>query len=164
MQTNGSKKKNTWSQRAKTLEQRFWEKVDKSGYCWEWKSAIGSRGYGVFWVGGKRRNKFAHRVAWELEYGFEPNSTELVCHICDNPKCVNPSHLFLGSHLDNALDSSAKGRKPRGEENKGGGKLRKWQVVVIKNRVHSIREASALFGVSMKTIKMIRKGSLWKHV
>lgn len=160
----GRGKKANYSQRFKTIEQRFWEKVDKSGSCWIWTSAVGSRGYGIFWVGGDRRSKFAHRFSFEMASGYEPPSDMAVCHKCDTTLCVNPDHLFLGTFQENSLDSVAKGRTARGEKNKGGGKLTDEKARIIKSKVHKISEAASLFGVSLTTVKRIRRGSLWKHV
>jgi hypothetical protein len=94
----------------KNIEDRFWNKVDikSNSECWEWKAALyGKGGYGVFWYNGK--NIGAHRMSMILINGDIPNN-KIVCHKCDNKKCVNPQHLFLGSQLDNITDMWKKGR------------------------------------------------------
>jgi hypothetical protein len=86
--------------------ERFWPKVDQSGgpdACWPWTAYCQPNGYGEF------DKKWAHRVAYELAIGpITPGGT--ICHTCDNPRCVNPSHLFLGTQGDNVRDMVAKGR------------------------------------------------------
>src|SRR3990167_1944062 len=82
---------------------RFWQKVDKHGpdECWPYTGASGSTGYGMFWLDGK--NVHANRAAWLLTNGPIPDGIN-VLHECDNPPCVNPVHLFLGTDMDNVHD------------------------------------------------------------
>lgn len=94
-----------------SLAARFWPKVLRhevpGAHCWEWAGSLNNQGYGQISVGGRPR--LAHRVAWEHMRGEVPAGL-LVCHHCDNPQCVRPSHLFLGTHHDNTHDALAKGR------------------------------------------------------
>ena len=86
---------------------RFWDKVDKTGECWIWTASKNKKGYGRFGFGS--RAQLAHRVSWLLSNGEIPDGM-LACHTCDNPPCVNPSHLWLGTQKDNVVDMSSKGR------------------------------------------------------
>jgi hypothetical protein len=97
------------------LPDRFWPKVDKRGEdeCWEWQGSR-SRGYGRILIGGAKGRPYqAHRIAWELTVGHRLPDSIMVLHRCDNPPCVNPAHLFLGTQLDNMRDCAAKGRTRR---------------------------------------------------
>ena len=117
--------------------ERFWSKVNikSSNECWEWtagKNRVG--GYGRFRLDGKRVG--AHRLSWKLHNGTIPAGM-CVLHTCDNPSCVNPTHLFLGTHQDNMDDMYAKGRGLKasiGGEEHGNAKLT-WDIV------REIREA-----------------------
>ncbi len=95
---------------------RLWSLVKKAegDACWEYQGMLNDRGYGCFTMKGRKVQ--AHRVAWELANGPIPkDGVELcVCHRCDNPKCVRPDHLFLGTDADNIADCVAKGRNSRG--------------------------------------------------
>lgn len=94
------------------LRDRFIANVEMSTddtVCWNWKASLNSNGYGQ--IGDKGRNRIASQVAWELANGPIPKGLS-VLHKCDNPKCCNPSHLFLGTQRDNMLDAIAKGRMP----------------------------------------------------
>ncbi|MBN2591610.1 MAG: HNH endonuclease [Sedimentisphaerales bacterium] len=100
-----SKSKIEWTE----IVKRFWSYVDKTQSCWLWKAGLFSNGYGQFRVRNKKIK--AHRFAYEIANGkILPNI--IVCHSCDNPKCVNPKHLFLSTHKGNALDREFKKRHP----------------------------------------------------
>lgn len=90
------------------VETRFWNRTKETGTgCWEWQGARNEHNYGGVSVNGKWRK--AHQVAWELAHGERPEGA-CVCHRCDNPPCVNPAHLFLGSQIENIQDMHNKGR------------------------------------------------------
>lgn len=105
-----------------TTEERFWSHVEKSGECWEWTGALSKENarpthhYGAFCyrLDGKRVWIMAHRFSWELHNGPVPDSDVEICvlHRCDNPRCVRPDHLFLGTDKDNMHDMIRKGRHP----------------------------------------------------
>lgn len=89
-------------------EQRFWDKVEKTKNCWNWIGKIRSTdGYGVLSIDSKERR--SHRLSWEMMNGKIPEG-HVICHSCDNPKCVRPSHLFLGTQAENLTDMRNKGR------------------------------------------------------
>jgi hypothetical protein len=95
--------------------ERFWNNVNKTDTCWLWKGATVGRGYGKTSFGGICKR--AHRVAWELTNGVIPEGL-LVCHRCDNPLCVRPDHLFLGTSDDNNKDMQRKGRSATGDRSR----------------------------------------------
>jgi len=100
----------------KSLLIRFWSKVDVRGpdECWEWAGAKTSKGYGAFRIGNHRIRKIVgtHRFSWELHNAQEVPEGVMVLHSCDNPSCVNPAHLHLGTNQDNMREASERGRLP----------------------------------------------------
>lgn len=101
--------------RAIPLEQRFWTNVQKSDECWIWTGLTDNDGYGLVWGGPSVGQSLrAHRVAYEMTYGPIPQGM-VVCHRCDNPPCIRPDHLFLGTVADNNADAQSKGRLATGE-------------------------------------------------
>lgn len=93
----------------KTPAQFYEARVVRGLECWAWTGRKDAFGYGVVQLGRGEPRTGAHRVSWELHVGPIPEGMQ-VLHHCDNPECTNPSHLFLGTPLDNMLDASAKGR------------------------------------------------------
>lgn len=145
----------------------FWSLVNRAGpdECWEWTRSRTSSGYGRYKVRGKR--VVASRFAYETTVGAIPPGM-VVCHRCDNPGCCNPSHLFIGTHLENALDKIRKGRANavRGEANPAA-KLNAETVARIKQlRADGLkyRELAERFDVPMSTIGHIVTNRIWVHV
>lgn len=141
--------------RAERIE-AFWEKVNKSGNCWEWLGVKNSKGYGYLKNEGHMTS--AHRFVYELKVG--PIGVLHVCHHCDNPGCVNPDHLFLGTQKDNMQDCVKKGRiNQRGEKNNNC-KLTDVEVMRIRERAGSCPQQVfvAEYGMSSGYISEIIAG------
>lgn len=141
---------------------RFFAKVaarDKGG-CEVWLAHLNADGYGQFWIDGSMQR--AHRVAWVIANGAIPEGLQ-VLHRCDIRRCVNPEHVFLGTHSTNVRDMVDKNRQPKGEHN-GGAKLTEGQVVAIRYDPRAQRAIAADYGVAQVTISSIKRGQKWGHV
>ena len=141
---------------------RFVTKITIGDDCWEWLAYADKNGYGNFWFDGK--NHQSHRIAWMLTFGDIPDGM-CVCHMCDNPSCVNPHHLFLGTSNDNTQDKMDKGRhvKSLGERH-GNHKLNKQQVIEIKQKLKKKikqKELAKEYKVSCGTISLIKSRKTW---
>lgn len=137
--------------------------TEKGDGCWTWTGYIRPGGYGEAYFGTKpnRERVLAHRAVYEAFIG--DLSGKLVCHSCDNPSCVNPAHLFLGTIQDNMDDRNAKGRQARGEKN-APAKLTEAEVRAIRADERGCKKLSKAYGVHEGTIMSIRRGTTWKHV
>lgn len=128
---------------------RFWDKVDKSGDCWEWTGAkFQDNGYGQFWFNGTTVR--VHRFSWMIANGTIPDGL-CICHTCDNPLCVNPDHLWLGTNKENTHDMMAKGRWKNGGMDGGAKGERNSHSKIIEEDVRRIRE-SFLFGATQNDL------------
>lgn len=152
-----------------TIEERFWAKVNvaTSDECWMWEGTVGIgkwNEYGRFKYGGRVRR--SHRVAWQLMFGDIPEGM-FVCHHCDTPLCVNPSHLFLGTPADNMADMVKKrrtGRRENAGSNNPSSKLTESEVDMIRVDSRSPKAIAEHYGVSRSTVYNIRNGHVWKRL
>ena len=157
-----------------SLEKRFWAKVDRRSddECWEWTACKNSDGYGSIYCEGRMLK--AHRVSWEINVDEIPDGMD-VLHHCDNPSCVNPTHLFVGTKRDNMLDAYAKGRKTQIGERNGFSILTRKQVIQIKKGVsnaefkHGDKSSFARywadeFNVSFECVRSIVNNYSWTHI
>jgi hypothetical protein len=147
------------------LIDRFWSKVEKTDSCWLWTAGLNSNGYGQIGDCGRGGRKWiASRLSWIIHFGNIPDHL-CVLHKCDNRKCVNPDHLFLGTVSDNQQDMQAKKRSTIGERNPMA-KLTRDKAQEIKSRRKagsSLRELASAFGVCDATISMVARDILWKN-
>jgi len=139
-----------------TPEQRFWSKVSKTDGCWEWQGQRNHKGYGELSVNNRWLK--AHRYSWSLHNGEIP-ARALVCHSCDNPGCVNPSHLFLGTNGDNQVDAVRKGRRPHVRLNEQSVR----EIRALAGTTPNSRIA-AMYGVSHATVRRVITGESWSHI
>lgn len=138
-----------------TAQARFWSKVKTGPDCWEWQAgAATNNGYGRFWISKERGHEVAHRYSWELQNGPVPDGMS-VCHHCDNPLCVRPDHLFLGTHAENIQDAVGKGKIAT--LSPGDVRL----VRGLRRRGLTQQEVAERLGVSRTTISHIDTGATW---
>jgi len=138
---------------------RFWDKVHKTNDCWLWISSITGEGYGSYSINGI--SKGAHIVSWEMSNNKSVPKGFQVLHTCDVRHCVNPSHLWLGTCLENIKDN--KNRQSKGEEN-GRHKLTESQALFIKNSKLSGKKLGKMFGISHTQANEIKRGTQWKYL
>ena len=120
--------------------------------CLEWQKYKNTSGYGTIKVDGQML--LAHRVAYSFFIGPIPQGM-CVLHSCDNPKCVNPKHLWLGTNYDNVQDKVKKGR--------AGAKLKPKDIPIIKTSTLSAKQLGTYFGVSAEQIRNVRSGKSWGY-
>jgi len=143
-----------------TPKQRWESYVDKTDGCWEWTGYCATNGYGQLNIGGSL--KYAHRLSWLFHNGAVPKDA-CILHHCDNRKCVNPDHLFLGTRADNSADMVSKGRQTIGERNPMAKITNEQAMEIIKSRepkgILAVR-----YGIEPKTVDDIRKRRSWRHL
>lgn len=167
---------NSWVVNRYQVAERFWNKVTLESelrpkmkeLCWLWIGGKMRKGYGRF-TSGKKNHLLAHRIAWQLTNGPIPEGM-CVLHRCDNPACVNPAHLWLGTVQDNNQDMIEKGRFAPPEKHANPGEKNPsakltWDQVRAIRRVrayYSQTELGSAFGVSQRTISFILRGEHWR--
>lgn len=141
-----------------------WRIDEKSG-CWIWAATKIPKGYGLIKRPQQRTQEYAHRASYMIHIGEIPNGCH-VCHKCDNPSCVNPDHLFLGSAKENMHDMKQKGRHLYGERNSQA-KLTEDAVRKIKQLLKdgmSQSKVALMFGMQQMEISRIKRGLRWAHI
>lgn len=152
-----------------SVEDRFFIKISKNQEtnCWEWLGAKHKDGYGFFY-NNEYKTVLAHRYSW-LKYRGDIPEGMYVCHHCDNRKCVNPEHLFLGTQLDNVRDMYSKNRQHQniGQEHPRA-KLTNESVLFIrkarKEKLYKETELADMFNVSVTTIHRVYHYGGWTHL
>ena len=145
--------------------------IDEETGCWEYQGQIKTNGYGYFtiyvsWMRIQKRKFAAHRVAYAFFNGVDPKD-KFVCHSCDNPKCINPDHLWLGTHQHNMNDMVEKGRQAlQNGFNNGACKITKENLVEIVRMLkkgYSNKAIADKFSVTHSSISSIRRGKSWSE-
>ena len=145
-----------------SADDRFWNAVDKGAgdSCWRWTRPLTGNGYGLMNRDGL--TWYAHRLSWTMHAGAIPDGQQ-VLHRCDNPACVRPDHLFLGTAKDNMEDMAKKGRAMRGERHYQA-KLTDAAVLAIRSTAATDGVMASALGVSRRTVSHARSRKTWTHV
>jgi hypothetical protein len=155
------------------LDEKLWAKTEKRGpdECWPWRGYRDGQGYGALWDRGRMAR--THRVSYQVNKGPIPDGM-CVCHSCDNPSCVNPNHLWLGTQLDNQRDMHAKGRGryrsnlPAGFATRGNAKITEEVVRTLRSlglkKQGDYRPYAEKYGVAVATIRDVVVGRTWRHL
>lgn len=148
-------------------ENKFWKKVIRNDKCWSWNGSLGKFGYGKFrtLINNIGIEIKAHRASYFYYHKIFPFNL-CVLHKCDNPICVNPDHLFLGTRKDNNLDKVKKNRQAKGERTNKN-KLKEKDIIDIKNMIRngmSHREIAKIKNVGKTIIGDIHHNRIWKHI
>ena len=156
-----------------TVAERFWHYINKNGPggCWVWTGTLNDAGYGILGINNRGRIERAHRLSWQMAVGPIPANL-CVCHHCDNRRCVNPQHLFLGTRDDNNRDMRSKNRwsKPPVRYGILNNKTKLNDVKVREIRsLHATgqythRELARQFGIDRSQVGHIVNGECWKGV
>jgi len=157
----------------------FWKNIERhksSLECWNWQGYVKPDGYGQ--TGKKvQGTRLAHKVAWIITNGAVPEGM-FVCHKCDNPRCCNPNHLFLGAPKDNSQDMASKGRSARGAKNgmvtcpdsrhwgekNGSAKLTTETAMQVFVATGTQREIAKQFGIAQNQVSRIKRKLDWAHI
>jgi hypothetical protein len=129
------------------------------GDCWEWQGAKNGKGYGSISVGG--RLVLVHRLSYRVHRG--KIGDRLVCHHCDNPKCINPAHLFLGTARDNALDMRRKGREPENPARKISAADARSMRDKYAAGTHGATKLAKEYGLAREYVHAILRGDYWPN-
>ncbi len=149
-----------------SLKKRILRNYEEVNGCWNWKKYKNSLGYGIINVKGKIH--LAHRISWQIFKGEIPESL-LICHTCDNPSCINPNHLWMGTNKENQEDMFKKNRSRhvRGDDHSSS-KLDSEKVKKIRSlskpRYYTAKRLAEEFKVSEVTIHNIIYGRTWRHL
>lgn len=152
-------------QQLERLKMLYEKNVIRQEGCWDWKGYIARTGYAEIGRSKNFHEKNAHRISWMIHKGNIPEGM-YICHKCDNPKCTNPDHLFIGTHQDNDKDRDEKGRNVKGEDVESS-ILKDQDIKEIKTLLtqgKSCLEISRKYDVSHDAIKRINKNETWKHI